>query len=340
VITGFGFPMPKTGEDSICPAPSPTVVVPTRDGKSVTYNVMFLFDEDGDGDVDSMMTVNQPGTTAVNEHTITTSLNLADDFSFCGAVSTRVKVQAIYGPGDDNKYFEDHSCNGIGGTNVILQCQSFTNLIGFRPPIVTSIAPDEENCDVTEEDVQVNGLCFFNDITQIFFTTNPDGTGTRVDATAVTNPNPNTANGVVNPSALTPNTPYYVFVVRGDGARSTSFPNPLGITVTFQCTEDEPPPGPEIAFCNVTRKSDGTYVLQLNANPEFPFIPNNTVVLIDGQQCRKNKYPSRFFLGDGRTTRINCSGGIRKLLQNGATITTRNADGTPSQNSVQCDLDS
>jgi hypothetical protein len=339
-ISGFAFPMPTTGEDAICPAPSPSVVLPTRDGKSVTYNVMFRFDEDGDGDFDSMITVNQPGTTAVNEHTITTTLDLSDDFTFCGAVSTNVKVQAVYGPGDDNKYFEDHSCNGIGGSNVILQCQSNSNLIGFRPPIVTSIAPDSELCTATAEDVQVNGLCFFQDITQIFVTTNPDGTGTRVDLTAVTNPNPNTANGVINPSALTANTPYYVFVVRGDGARSTSFPNALGITVTFTCTAVVPNPGPEIANCHVARKSDGTYQLQLNANPAFPFIPQNTVVLIDGQPCRKNKYPSRFFQGDGTTTRINCTGGIKKLLEGGATITTRNADGTLSRNSVICDLDS
>jgi hypothetical protein len=339
-ISGFAFPMPTTGEDAICPAPAPTVISPTRDGKSVTYNVMFQFDEDGDGDIDSMITVNQPGTTAINEHTITTTLDLSDDFTFCGAFSTRVKVRAVFGPGDDNKYFEDHSCNGIGGSNVILQCQSNTNLVGFRPPIVTSIAPDSELCEVTAEDVQVNGLCFFQDITQIFVTTNPDGTGTRVDLTAVTNPNENTANGVINPSALTPNTPYYVFVVRGDGARSTSFPNPLGITVTFMCTEEVAPVGPVIANCHVTRKSDGTYVLQVNADPNNPFTPNNTIVLIDGEPCRRNKYPSRFFQSNGTTTRINCTGGIKRLLQDGAIITTRNADGTPSQNNVACDLDS
>jgi hypothetical protein len=339
-INGFAFPMPTTGEDAICPTASPTVVLPTRDGKSVTYNVMFLFDEDGDGDFDSMITVNQPTTTAINEHTIVTSLDLSDDFTFCGSFNTRVKVRAVFGPGDDNKYFENHSCNSIGGSNVILQCQSNTNLVGFRPPIVTSIAPDSELCSVTAEDVQINGLCFFNDITQAFVTTNPDGTGTRVDLTAITNPNFNTANGVINPSALTPNTPYYVFVVRGGGARSTSYPNPLGITVTFMCTQEVQPPGPIIASCNVTRKTDGTYVLQVNADPAAPFKPNNTIVLINGQPCRTNKYPSRFFQTGGTTTRINCRGGIKNLLQNGATITTRDADGTLSRNSVQCDLNS
>jgi hypothetical protein len=339
-IDGFAFPMPTTGEDAICPAPAPNVISPTRDGKSVTYNVMFQFDEDGDGDFDSMMTVNQPMTTAVNEHTIITSLDLSDDFTFCGSFNTLVKIQAVFGPGDDNKYFESHACNGIGGSNVILQCRNTTNLVGFRPPIVTSIAPDSELCEVTAEDVQVNGLCFFQDITQIFVTTNPDGTGTRVDLTAVTNPNENTANGVINPSALEPNTDYYVFVVRGDGARSTSFPNPLGITVTFHCVEEVEPPGPVLANCHVTRKTDGTYVLQVNADPNNPFLPNNTVVLINGQPCRTNKYPSRFFQGDGTTTRINCKGGIKNLLEDGATITTRNIDGTLSQNSLQCDLDS
>src|ERR1043165_6664505 len=93
----------------------------------------------------------------------------------------------------------------------------------FRPPIVTSVAPDQESCTTASADLQINGLCFFGEISQVFLSSNPDGTGARFDLKGVSNPNEGTANAVVEPGLLAPNTPYYVFVVRVDGARSTSF---------------------------------------------------------------------------------------------------------------------
>lgn len=332
-ISGFAFPMPTNGVNTICPNAGGGTVNLTRNGKTVTYSVMFLFDEDGDGDIDSMFTFTDPDVVVTNENSVSVTVDFsgADNVAFCGGAAA-IKLQAVITPADDNKYTE----NG-GDDPVTLTCISNTDFVGFRAPIVTSIAPDEEDCTSTAEDVQINGLCFFGDITQVFLTTNPDGTGTRIDLTAVTNPNSGTVNAVVNPSLLTPDTDYYVFVVRADGARSTSFPNALGITVTFHCNEGgSETPQPEIVDCEVNRRSGGVFVLTVLFSPEHPAIPGNTVILLDGQQCRKNKYPQRFRQSDGTTLGINCSGGIKKLLP--ATVTSRNADGTLSSNSRVCNF--
>jgi hypothetical protein len=135
---------------------------------------------------------------------------------------------------------------------------------------------------------------------------------------------------------LTPNTPYYVFVVRADGVRSTNYPNPLGFDVTFTCVEGEPPvDGPVLTNCKVVRNSEGKFILQVNGTG---FKVNDTIVLLNGTPCRKNKYPARFINpSNGTTTRINCSGGLKRLLP--AVVTTRNqSDGVTSENSLTCDL--
>jgi len=114
--------------------------------------------------------------------------------------------------------------------------------------------------------------------------------------------------------------PYYVFVVRGDGVRSTTYPNVFGVDVTFTCasatTGDD---DISLTSCRVVRNSVGRYILQVNG---VNFRPNNTVILLNGQPCRRNRYPSRFISpSDGTTTRINCSGGLRQALP--AVVTAR-----------------
>jgi hypothetical protein len=93
--------------------------------------------------------------------------------------------------------------------------------------------------------------------------------------------------------------------------------------------------GPTLTTCKVVRVSGGRFVLQVNG---IGFIPNDTIVLLDGVPCRKNKYPARFISpSDGTTTRINCKGGIKRLLP--AVVTTRNqSNGVLSQNSLNCDF--
>ena len=131
------------------------------------------------------------------------------------------------------------------------------------------------------------------------------------------------------------NTPYYVFVVRGDGVRSTNYPNPLGFDVTFTCIEGVTPNPVTLTTCKVVRVSGGKFVLQVNG---VGFKPNDTIVLLDGQPCKKNKYPGKFINpSDGTTTRINCSGGLKSRLP--AVVTTRNqSDGVTSSNSLNCDF--
>lgn len=341
-INGFLFPMPTTGENAVCPQFCGQTAPLCRAGKSVTYDVVFKFDEDGDGDIDATISYSEPDVVVTSENQI----NLTIDFSqtnLCG-LSTEVCLFATYGFGDDNKYFELQQLDADAALEVApvqLTCVD-PIAIGPRQPVVLSIAPDEVDCDDPDdpdnvEDVQIAGLCFFNDIESAFLTLNPDGSGTQIPLSNVIHVAANIITATVPLSQLTQrDTPYYVFVVRGDGARSTNYPNPFGFDVTFTCVSTVvPTPGPTLTNCKVVRVSGGKFVLQVNG---VGFKPNDTIVLLNGQPCRKNKYPSRFIVpSDGTTTRINCSGGLKRLLP--AVVTTRNtSDGVVSQNSLNCDF--
>jgi hypothetical protein len=214
----------------------------------------------------------------------------------------------------------------------------------YRNPVVTSIAPDSDNCDNPDdpdnlEDVQITGLCFFNDITRAFLSLNRDGSGTQIDLTNVVNLGPTMISATIPLAQLTMrNTPYYVFVVRGtDGKVSTSYPQAFGYDVTFTCVTGGQTPRPiTLSSCKVVRVAGGKYILQVNGTG---FTANDTIVLINGTPCPTNKYPSKFVNpSDNTTTRINCSGGLKSLLGNGATITTRNTSDPTivSSNSLTC----
>ena len=86
-----------------------------------------------------------------------------------------------------------------------------------------------------------------------------------------------------------------------------------------------------LTSCRVVRTATGRFVLQVNG---VNFTPNDTIVLINGQPCRRNRYPARFINpSDGTTTRINCSGGLNGLLP--AVVTTRDqSTGLMSENSL------
>jgi hypothetical protein len=341
-IDGFLFPMPTTGENAICPQFCGQTAPLCRAGKSVTYDVIFKFDEDGDGIIDATIPFSEPDVVVTNENQI----NLTIDFSqttLCGGDVT-VMVMATYGFGDDNKYFELQQLDNDEALEIApvqLVCTDSVT-IGARAPVVLSIAPDEVDCDNPDdpdnvEDVQIAGICFLGDIESAFLTLNPDGSGTQIPLSNIVHITTNLITATIPLGQLTErDTPYYVFVVRGDGVRSTSYPNPFGFDVTFTCVTNETPvTGPTLTTCKVVRVSGGRFVLQVNG---VGFIPNDTIVLLDGTPCRKNKYPSRFISpSDGTTTRINCSGGIKRLLP--AVVTTRNqSDGTVSSNSLNCDF--
>lgn len=341
-IDGFLFPMPTTGENAVCPQFCGTTAPLCRAGKSVTYDIVFKFDEDGDGLVDATISYSEPDVVVTNENQI----NLTIDFSqtnLCGG-NVEVCTFATYGFGDDNKYFELQQLDADPALEVApvqLTCVDPVS-IGPRQPVVLSIAPDEVDCDDPDdpdnvEDVQIAGLCFFSDIESAFFTLNPDGSGTQIPLSNVIHVSTNIVTATVPLAQLTQrDTPYYVFVVRGDGSRSTNYPNPFGFDVTFTCVSGQPPVvGPTLTNCKVVRVSGGKFVLQVNG---VGFKPNDTIVLLNGQPCRKNKYPSRFIVpSDGTTTRINCSGGLKRVLP--AVVTTRNtSDGVVSQNSLNCDF--
>ncbi|MBK6316318.1 MAG: hypothetical protein IPF53_19030 [Blastocatellia bacterium] len=257
--------MPTTGEAAVCPQFCGQTAPLCRAGKSITYDVVFKFDEDGDGITDATITYSEPDVVVTNE----TQINLTIDFSqttLC-ALNTEVCVFATYGFGDDNKYFETQ---GGGVAPVQLTCVDPIS-IGARAPIVLSIAPDTVDCDDPDdpdnvEDVQIAGLCFFNDIDSAFLTLNPDGSGTQIPLSNVIHVATNIVTATVPLAQLTQrDTPYYVFVVRGDGVRSTNYPNPFGFDVTFTCTSTvQPPVGPTLTNCKVVRVSGGKFVLQVN----------------------------------------------------------------------------
>lgn len=336
-IDGFCFPMPTTGQNAICPQFCGQTAPLCRPGKSVTYVTVFKFDEDGDGDTDATVTVEDPDLNVVSENFIQFTVDFSQT-ELCGGF-VQICTFANYGFGDDNKYFE---IQGAGVVPVQLVCIG-DFIIGPRAPVVLSIAPDEVLCDNPDdpdnvEDVQIAGLCFFGSITSAFLTTNPDGTGTRVDMSNVVNVQSNICTATIPIAQLTPDTPYYVFVVRGtDGARSTNYPNAFGFDVTFLCTtEPVTPPTPiTLTNCKVARVSGGKFSLRVNGTN---FTPGDTIILLNGQPCRKNKYPARFINpSNGTTTRINCQGGLKALLP--AVVTARNqSTGQVSTNSLNCDF--
>jgi hypothetical protein len=215
--------------------------------------------------------------------------------------------------------------------------------LNYRNPVVLSIAPDTVDCDNPDdpdglEDVQIAGICFLGSITSAYLTLNADGSGTQIPLGNIVHVASNVITATVPIAQLAQtNTPYYVFVVRGsDGKVSTPYPNAFGIDVTFTCVQSVfEDLSPMLTSCRVVRNGVGEFVLQVNG---VGFRPNDTIVLLNGEPCRKNKYPSRFVNpSDGTTTRINCSGGLRQQLP--ATVKTRDlSDGVESRNSLTCDL--
>lgn len=212
--------------------------------------------------------------------------------------------------------------------------------LNYRNPVVLAIAPDTVDCDDPDdpdavEDVTISGICFRDSIVSGFLATNADGTGMRVDLGTVVNIGNNTVATTVPIGQLQTGVPYYVFLVRADGKRSTSYPNAFGYDVTFTCSAAViVNGGPTLTSCRVVRTSTGRLVLQVSGTG---FVVNDTIVLLNGQPCRKSKYPSRFVnASDGTTTRINCSGALDQLLP--AVVTTRNqSSGATSNNSLNCD---
>ena len=340
-LNGFRFPMPTSGENAICPQFCGQTAGLCRAGKSVTYDVIFKFDENGDGIVDATIPFAEPDVVVSSENELTLTINFAQT-NLCGG-DVEVCVIATIGFGDDNKYFELQQLDGDAALEVApvqLTCASTID-IGARAPVVLAIAPDIVNCDDPDdpdnvEDVLISGLCFFGNITSAYLTLSPDDSDAagRIPLQNVININTNQVTATVPLAQLTArDQPYYVFVVRGGNVRSTTYPNVFGFDVTFTCAEDAEPFGPTLTTCRVVRTTTGRFVLQVNGTG---FIPNDTIVLIDGQPCRRNRYPARFINpSDGTTTRINCSGGIQQLLP--AVITTRNqSNGVVSTNSLNC----
>jgi hypothetical protein len=332
-ISGFVFPMPETGENAICPQFCGQTAPLCRPGKTVTYTAVLGLDEDCDGDVDTEFTFAAPDVTVTNENTINLTIDLSDNLDICGGCAT-ITVIAEIGFGDNNIYFETRNCDSDAALEtcpIQLVCSDATDLIGFRAPIVTSIAPDQEDCANPSspgdtEDVQITGFCFFGDITSAFLATNPDGTGTTFQLSNITHVVANEITATVPIRQLAPNVPYYVFVVRADGVRSTNYPNPLGYNVTFTCRAAQPDDKAVISACRLVRVSGGRFVLQVTGSG----IKVGATLRINGTVCPKPKFPARF-ISNGVTTRINCSGGVKKLLgPSGATLTITNPSGTVS----------
>jgi hypothetical protein len=214
---------------------------------------------------------------------------------------------------------------------------------GWRRPIITSIAPDQEDCSNPSspggtEDVQITGICFtipdmttanVEDscgITEAYFATNPDGSGTRIDLSNVRPVANNEISATVPVTTLESNIPYYVFVVRCDGATSTSYPNALGYNVTFTCRPGAAQqPAPAITSCRLQRISGGRFVLQVIGTN---LRAGTGVLRLNGTVCPRAKFPPRFVGSDGFTTRVDCAGGVKRLLP--ATLTFTNPDGQTS----------
>lgn len=208
----------------------------------------------------------------------------------------------------------------------------------WRRPIITSIAPDQEDCSNPSspggtEDVQITGICFTIadmstpvagdscGITQAYLATTADGSGTRIDLSNIRPVANNEISATVPVTQLASNVSYYVFVVRCDGKVSTSYPNALGYNVTFACrpTASQSVP-PSITSCRLVRISGGRYVLQVNV--QSVRADSSTVLKLNGTPCPKQKFPAKFVGENGFTTRIHCSGGVKKLLPATLTITT------------------
>jgi hypothetical protein len=232
---------------------------------------------------------------------------------------------------------------------------AFAQQASFRRPVVLSIAPDTVDCANPDdpdrvEDVQINGLCFFNSIVAAYLTTSPDSTVMtgRIDLQNVINVTQNTVTATVPIAQLNPGAIYYVYVVRRDpasagGGLATSYghgPNlhPFGYDVTFRCAASATPPPPvdpiSVTRCQARRTGVGRY--QISVDASGPVIPNQSIVVVNGQPCQNTKYPSRFINpSTGRTTRINCGG----LRQNQFPLTVQILTGTQlSTNTVTCTL--
>jgi hypothetical protein len=119
-INGFCFPMPTTGENAICPQFCGTTAPLCRGGKSVTYSIVYKFDENGDGVVDATIPFADPDVVVIDENTITVTVDFSQT-NLCGG-DVEICVFATYGFGDDNKYFENN------GTPVVLTCASTLNI--------------------------------------------------------------------------------------------------------------------------------------------------------------------------------------------------------------------
>jgi hypothetical protein len=346
-VDGFWFPKPDAGDTILCPqycgaAPPPDC----RTGKTVTYTVIFSIDEDCDGFIDAVRVYGEPDVVVNDEWNYEVTIDWSSDMTLCGGC---VYMDTIveYGFADNNKFFELQQLDAdpaLEVAPVTLVCFDFDGYVFYRDPIVLSIAPDAVDCDDPDdpdnvEDVQIAGICFFGDIVGVTLGKKPQFAANSGSDIVVLNPaqivniDDNICTAVIDIDDMAANTPYYVFVTRGDGSISTDYPNPLGFDVTFTCREDEEPQGPVLTSCRVVRTSTGGYKLQVNGTG---FLVNNTIVLLNGTPCKKNKYPSKYIQSNGTTTRINCSGGLKNLLP--AVVTTRNVDGTLSQNSLNCDF--
>jgi hypothetical protein len=115
---------------------------------------------------------------------------------------------------------------------------------GRRALVVSGITPDfapSFSVDACPEvHVEIKGVGFDHNITAAYLTTNPDGTGTRIDLTHVENVDAETVTASV-PLAelgtdLSSEDPYYVFVESGDGLVSSGHgpgAHPLDLEITF-----------------------------------------------------------------------------------------------------------
>ena len=222
---------------------------------------------------------------------------------------------------------------------VVLDGGNVVDAQNWRRPIITSIAPDQEDCSNPSspggtEDVQITGICLTVPTTsgnpcgivEAYFATNPDGTGTRIDLSNIQTVAANEISATVPVTTLTSGIPYYVFVVRCDGSTSTSYPNALGYNVTFTCragAATSPPPA--LTSCRLVRVTGGRFVLQVTGSN---LVVDGGALRLNGVACPKQKFPPRFVGTNGLATRVHCSGGVKKLLP--ATLTFVNPDGVTS----------